>query len=198
MASDKTSKFVQAALVLEENFLEFERLAHKIQTLSIASDSGFEHARKLLSKLDECGQRIAPSMLALTSCLEDIRRRTEEAARLVSVQSEAVEHRKLEMEKITEKLRALGDMAKQISEAIDKLQQQTAQVEGDPQNQMLAQHLPEFAGQFETLIAEVQKIKVEAQEANLKLFERNADSLRQSLQSAKHRLGLLINPTLYN
>lgn len=190
MASINTnniSEFGNAALALDQDFGEFERLAHKIESLSIDSDSGFDQAQKLLVKIDECGKRIGTNMQLLSQKLEDARKATEEAAQAVSTRALAVQQRQKETQFMLERLRNLGETVKDITSKLTQVRQDTEPASEAERKTQLANRLPEFDGELALVVEDINKLMLDARTLRMKTLERNADSLRQSLQAARHR-----------
>ncbi|MGE0173932.1 MAG: hypothetical protein AB7T49_14140 [Oligoflexales bacterium] len=182
--------FAQAALTLDEDFQEFDRLAKEIERQNIESDTGFERAAKLLIKLDSCGKRISSGMQTMSSALEEVRARTEQAANVANTRAVAVQERQQLSEQMMERLQHLGDTVRKITTAVGELRQSSDMI-SDEDRAVLAERLPEFNAQLGMLVDEVQKLKVDATAAHMRTLERNADSLKQSLQRAKHKLSQL-------
>ena len=78
------SPFGLAALALDAEFVELERLSGQIERIAIESDSGLERAQSLLIKFAECGQRVADGVIAFSKALQDAHVRAEKAGQTVS------------------------------------------------------------------------------------------------------------------
>jgi hypothetical protein len=76
----EVSPFIEAALKLDDDFQELERLAANLERAEIDSDAGLERGRDLLGKFGECSSRIGSEIQALATSLEDSRSRAEKAA----------------------------------------------------------------------------------------------------------------------
>src|SRR4051812_13284852 len=90
------SPFGEAALKLDADFTEVERLASQVEQVDVHSDIGLERAIKLLKHFSECGQRIAEGIQVMAKSLEEARARTEAAANLVAARATEVQKRKEE------------------------------------------------------------------------------------------------------
>jgi hypothetical protein len=181
------SKFAQAALDLDANFQEFERLAGQVEREDVQSDTGFERASKILAKLDATGQKIGTGMIALSEALEESRASTERAANIANARAVAVEERQALSEQMIERLRFLGETVRSITESVNSMRQPAEMITAE-EREILARQLPEFHVQLGKLVDEVQKLKVDAGAAHMRSLEKSADALRQSLQAARHRL----------
>ena len=181
------SPFGQSALTLDNDFAELDRLSGQIERLSIESDSGMERAKELLVKFGECGQRISTGVQSLAKSLEETRSRAETAAQSVASRAALIQERHHENERMLDRFRSLGDKVREVSTALAALKAPAKGVTEEGKA-LIAKQLPEFNAQLETLTAEAQKLKDDAREANMKTLERNADSLYQTLQSARRKL----------
>lgn len=187
------SAFAQSALALDDEFNQFERLSRELERLSIHSDKGLERARALLGELDQCGQRIGKGMQTLATALDGSREQTEKAAQIVSSKSMAVQERQRETEQMLGRVKALGDMARQITTSVAQLRQPSVTDLSDADKQQIASRLPEINGQLGFLVEEARKLADDAQTANMKDLERHAQSLKQTLQAARNRLNLFVD-----
>lgn len=185
------SAFGEAALALDAEFAEFERLAREIERLSIGSDKGLERGRTLLVEIDSCNERMALGMQGLSRTLDEARQRSEDAAKLVCERALEIQTRHREAEAMMERFKALGEMVKQINVAVTSLKNQNSADVTDEDRAVIESRMPDFNTQMGILVEEARKLMEDAREANMKDLERNADSLRQSLQSARHKLNLI-------
>lgn len=182
------SAFGKAAIGLDVEFSQFQRLAREIEAVQLNSDAGMERARRLFSHFDECGQKIGAGMQALASSLDEARQLTDAAAKSVAERAHAMKQRQQETEQLMERYRALGEMVGKTNEAVTQLRPLHDAGMTNEVTELLASRLPEFTSQLGVLVEEARKLMRDAHEANMKTLERNADSLRQSLQAAQSRL----------
>lgn len=181
------SEFGNAALALDQDFSEFERLANKIASLSVDSDSGFEQAQKMLVKIDEVGKRIGSNMQHLSEKLEEARKNTEAAAQAVSTRAMAVQQRQKETELMLERLRNLSDTVREVTAKLTQVREDAEPASLSDRKAQLANRLPEFDSELAVIVEDINKLMLDARTLRMKTLERNADSLRQSLQAARHR-----------
>jgi hypothetical protein len=186
------SDFAQAALALDADFEQLERLSGELDRLAIDSDSGLERAKALLLRFGECGQRIGDEMQALARSLEEARTRAEASANRVAERAAAIQKRQIEADRLLQRFQALSEMVRKVTEAAGALQQSLKKDASDEERRALIRNLPELDSKLGVLIDEAFKIRQDAQEANLKTLHRNADSLGQTLQSVRRKLGSLV------
>ncbi|MEW6057213.1 MAG: hypothetical protein AB1540_11420 [Bdellovibrionota bacterium] len=188
------SLFVQAALALDSDFAELERLSGQLERLPIESDSGLEQARKALTRFSECGSRIGEGVKILAKELEDSRSRAERAAQIVSERAVAIQKRFEQTEQMLARFRSLGEMAGKINAAVVQLQKPTQSGELSAEEKaLLAKHMPEIDSNLAILLDETRKLREDAGAVNMKALEREADSMAQSLQSVRQKLSSM-NP----
>jgi chromosome segregation ATPase len=190
------SSFAESALQLDSDFLELERLSGQLERLDVNSDSGLDKAREILAKFGECGNRIGSGVQKLAKELEEARVRAEKAAELVAQRANVVQERQQIQDRLSEKFHTLTEMVRKVSQLIGQLKKAEGETMSDDERTQLAQQLPGFDSQLSVLVDEAMKLKVEAQEANMKTLMKNADSLSQTLLSAKRKLGTL-SPMLH-
>ncbi len=187
------SPFGEAALALDYAFSEFERRATEIEKMNIQTDRGLERALTLLEELDGCGKQIGEGLKGLTSSLETVRARAEQAAQLVGVRAEAIQSRRSLGESMAKRITHLGEMVREVTSGVEKIKPPKDSDMTTEEKSMLAQSFEQFRNSLGILLDEATKLKQDAHDSHMEIFERNADTLRQSLQSARHRLKLFVD-----
>jgi hypothetical protein len=185
------SAFGQAALALDHDFVELDRLAAQIERLEFESDSGFEQAQKLLTRFSECGTRIGEGVQALARSLEDARKGAEKAAEMVSARANLIHERHLERERMFERFRVLGESVRTLSGDVAGLKRPSELEPTSEEKALWPARIRELDSRFAPLIEEARKLQDEAHAAKLRTIEKNADSLGQSLAAAKKKLAQL-------
>jgi len=196
MQTKVLTSFADAALKLDSDFSELERLSGQLERLDLLSDAGLERAKEILAHFGECGSRIGDGVQRLAKELDEARIRAEKAAEAVSQRASQVQERQQACDRMAEKFNALTEMVRKVSALIAQLKKAEGEPMSAEEKTLLAQQLPGFEAQIGVLVDEALKLKDEAQEANMKTLVRNADSLSQTLISAKRKLGSL-NPNLH-
>jgi chromosome segregation ATPase len=186
------SAFAQAAMTLDSDFAELGQLSGQLERLSLESDSGLDRAKKILVQFGECGERIGDRLQTLAKTLDEARSRAEKAAQFIGARAGEVQARQQENERLTEKFGALNEMVRKVTMLLGQLKKPQGEKLSAEEQSILAEKLPELDEQLGTLSNEAGKLKVEAQKANMKTIERNADSLSQTLTSARRKLGAFI------
>jgi len=187
--ASRPSDLVSTALALDQEFGRFERLADELDRLDVETENGLAQAAKVLGHFSDAGEKIGVNIEALAETLGQARARAEKAAERVAVRAERVRQRREESDRIHERFRLLGEMVHKVSSALGDLQR--ARKDGrftDQEFKSIAGSLPEIGTNLSVLAEEARKVEAEAQAANLKSLVKEADSMAQSLVSAKSKL----------
>jgi chromosome segregation ATPase len=189
MHKKEVSPFIEAALKLDDDFQELERLAGNLERAEIDSDAGLERGRDLLGKFGECSSRIGAEIQALASSLEDSRARAEKAAESAANRAALIQERFNKTNSLNERFKNLSEMVRMVSDGIAQFKKPGGQAMTEEERKFLSGKLPELDSQMSDLGAQAVKLKEEARHENMRMLERNADSLEQTLASARQKLG---------
>jgi hypothetical protein len=182
------SPFIEVALALDDDFTQLIRLSGEIERLDIDSDSGLDRARILLNHFSECGLRIGEGVQKMARTLDDLRGQAEEAASRVTARAHIVQERQQNVERMLSRFNALSEMVKKVTEAVSLLSRPGKQPLSDGERETLKTHIPEVQKNLRVLIDEALAIRNEAKAGHMSALERNAESLRQSLDAVRRKL----------
>ncbi len=185
------SEFARAALALDVRFEEFCRLSAELERVSIDSDSGLERARILLKDLNECREGFTPASQDMARALEGARQGTAEAAEKVEKREHAVQDRVSQVDQMLGRYRLLGDTVRRVTSAVAGLKQSPEGGLSADERSLLASKMPEINTQMTVVVDEAKRLMDDARAANMKILERNCDSLRQTVQASIHRFAQL-------
>lgn len=177
---ESLSPFARAALDLDREFIKFEKLSVEIKRQNFATDNGMERAQKLLEECESSAVRLNAFMLSLSEELNNARASMETAAQAVAERSALIQKRKEDTKQIAERFSFLGQRIKFVTAHMNDLQKSDSM------------DFSECDAQISALIEEARQLKEDAHRAELKTFEGNADSLYQTLQSARSRMSSLL------
>jgi hypothetical protein len=196
MSQDKDrSPFVKAAIALDAEFERFERLKGELDRLNLDSDRGYERGLAIMEELEACRERFGPASQELARAMEEARERTALAAQSIGQHEELLKARRERVEALLERYKQLGELVQRVTSAAAALKTPSL-CEITPEDRaQLGARLPELDQQLDVLVEQSRILMDEARGAHLKVLERNADSLRQSLQSARHRFKQLAERT---
>lgn len=182
------SPLVQAVLSLDSCILELVRLGDKISEMELRSEFDFEQVQKLMNRFTQCGQGVADGVAQLSMSLNEARNLADAAAHRVSMRAEQLQARKNEEQEKMEKLRILTEKMKELTASLNE----EKKVDGVPYTQeekaRVSVYLAQFEVQLHPLIEDARCLKLEAQNAKMKILEKSADSLEQSLSAISQKL----------
>lgn len=193
MSTHKHSPFAEAALDLDKEFNRIERLAAEIDSISLQTTTGMERARKVLVEFEGASQNVISGIQYLAKSLHEAKARMEATTGRVAARAEALQVRHQETEQMLERFRVLGENARIITAAIGELHAHTGRQLNAEELEVLKQGFPQTYSQLGVLVEEARQLMQDAHSANMKVFEKNADSLRQSLQAARSKLAQFVD-----
>lgn len=191
---ESLSDFGKAAITLDTELVLFEKLVGELNFVEVNSDKGLERGVFLLKEIHSCRERMEAGMRGLAQALDAARTRNESAEKAIVDRAQSIQSRQQEADSLFTRFKALGNMVQQINTSVASLRERTGDEMTDEAQSELASHFPEIETQLGVLVGEAKKLREEALSANMKFLERNADSLRQSLEAARNRLKLLAKP----
>lgn len=190
------SPLVKTVLTLDAQFTEIEELSRKIDKMNITSDFDIRRAQQILNQFTMVGEVVTTEIANLSVQLNESRIRAEAAAQVVSDRAKQIQERKNDLQKKIEEFRILGEKVRAVMANMNELKRPSEEtLPPDKQSKLLMQ-LSEFEVQLQPLVEESIQLRQEAQQANMTMLERQADSLSQSLIAASQKLSALSKPTL--
>jgi hypothetical protein len=187
--SKQDSPLVKSVLALDNYLSELERVGAKINSTDMTSDFDVEHIQTLMTRFAECGQGIAEEVTNLSTRLQEAQTRAEAVARGVAGQAELWNIRKNERDEKFEKFRILGEKVRELNATISQFRRPQGQGLSDEDRANLTSNIPAFEAQLSLLIEELQDLRKSARDSRMKTLEKNAESLAQSLQAVRTKLG---------
>lgn len=188
--TETLSPFGRWALQLDTDLTELKRLGAQIERLEIESDSGLEHALKLLAQFAHRGENITQGIQGFAQTLQDARSEAEAAATMVAARAQEIQARKQLQDQMQERISMLGKRVKEVSDSMTGIRKSEAgSLSEDPR---ITEQLREMDARLAEFVAEAQAIQLEARESHMRSIERNAESLFGTLQSARRKLGTVI------
>ena len=167
---DKPSELAEAALALDRELRKFEDLAEQAGRLKLSTERNLERATEALTRAAESQDRIRGHVQDLVAAVAATRQRQEGDAAALQIAA-----RRKEFADVLQRMAGLGQMAKEVQEA---LRGATPSVEGiEPRMQQIAE--------------EAAAIAQTAQEKEMDEVARQAEVLRQQILAAKNKVALL-------
>ncbi|MBS1984741.1 MAG: hypothetical protein JST16_11265 [Bdellovibrionales bacterium] len=187
-SSKNISPLSQSALDLDADFSELEALSGQLERLSLDSNRAFAKAQQLLAKFNACSLRIGSGVQSLAQALESARANAERAAELVATRAALVRQRQEEHETLITQFGAITEQVRKVSSLIAQIRKPGGIQFSAEERAALPKQLAPLDDLMEKLINEARRIKLAAREANLFSLQRDAESLEQSMASARRRL----------
>jgi len=192
VSSDQAlSEFGLAAVALDTEMTRFEGLGARLESLNFESDKGMNKASELLSEIAASRERLQRGMQEMARSLERARDRNNVAEQNIAERLKIWVERQAVVERLTARFKILGESVRHLNEMVTALKQapQSASSDGEPVN--LRVQLTNAMKPLATLVEEAKNLVQEARAANMQGLERNADTLRQTLQGIHNRLNLI-------
>jgi chromosome segregation ATPase len=190
----RDSPLVQCVLALDEYLAELERVGTRINSTDMTAAVDVELMQKLMARFAECGQGISTEVANLSARLQEAQASAETVARGVSAQAELFATRRSEHNEKLDRFSSLGERVRELNAAIGQFRRPQGQGLTEEDRGMLTSKLPAFEAQLSDLIDELQSLRQDARDANMKSLEKSAESLAQTLQNARRKLSLLSKP----
>lgn len=194
--SKNATLLAQSALNLESDFAELQRLSEQIEGITVDTEGGMNHARKLLAKFGECGVRIGEGVQSLSKALDESRMKAEQAAELVAARAVMVQKRQEESDRMNGRFQALVERVHALTVSTAQLKKPEGETLTDDEKSALTSRLTQLDTELEQVITDMRALQADAHQANLKTLEQNADSVAQSMGAARRKLSSVSGPTL--
>jgi len=177
------SPLAQAALALDEQLQQFEQLAAAAERIDLDSQRNIERAARAVNDAAECQDRVARDIGALMEALNAARDRNQASADRLRARGETVQRRTDEAGELLKRFAALGGEAREVSALV----QATAKQAGPSAIAQLGAIEAEL-GRIAEAAAELSR---DANAARMTDLGGQANSLRQQMQAASNKVGLL-------
>jgi chromosome segregation ATPase len=186
--SKRNSPLVQSVLALDNYLAELERVGTKINSTDMTADVDVEYIQKLMTRFAECGQGVSTEVSNLSELLQEARARAEAVAQGVAVQAELLNTRRNEQNEKLEKFRILGEKVRELHTSISEFRRPLGQAFTDEDRARLTSNIPAFEARLAGLIEELHDLKESARDSRMKVLQKNAESLAQTLEAVRRKL----------
>ncbi len=186
--TDSLSAFGRLALQLDNDFTELNRLSGQLQRLDIDSESGLEHAVKVLNQFAQHGTSISNGIQDFSRVLQEARAKSEEAAKAVGDRAQEIYLRKQQQNQIREELGKVEANVKAVNARLSGFKKEGRSEFSDKEKIQLREELERINVDLKKYLAEVQAIKTAASAAKFKSVERDAQGLLDALRASSRRV----------
>lgn len=177
--NDPGSALSEAAMALALELKKFEDLSAQAARVKLNSEKNLERATEALTRAAESQDRINAQVQKLVAAVQAARAKQETDAAALVARAQQIAGRRGQYALVLERMGALGQMAKEVQDLLregpgklDEVQQRMQKVADDA--------------------AEITKV---AREQDMEDLERQADTLRQQVLSARNKIALLAKKT---
>ncbi len=171
--SRKDSPLVQSVLALDNYLGELERVGTKINSTDMTSEIDVEFIQKLMNRFAECGQGVSSEVANLSARLQEAQTHAESIAQGVGRQAELFAARRKEHNERMEEFRMLSEKIRDLNTGIGQFRDNPAGLDA----------------QLSSLLEQLDKVRLSARNSRMRSLEKHAESLGQSLQAARKKLG---------
>jgi chromosome segregation ATPase len=186
--SKQQSPLVHSVLALDQHLSELDRVGTKITSTDMTGDFDTDYIEKLMARFAECGQGVAEEVANLSTHLREAQIRAQAVAQQVTSQAELLNKRRAEVSAKLEEFRLLGEKVRDLNTAISPFRRQQGEALTAEDRAKLASNIPGFEAQLSAVIEELQSFRKSARDARMRALEKNAESLVQTLESARKKL----------
>jgi hypothetical protein len=186
--SKRNSPLVQSVLALDNYLAELERVGTRINSTDMTADVDVEYIQKLMTRFAECGQGVSSEVSNLSERLREARTRAEAVAQGVAVQAELLNTRRNEQNEKLDKFRILGEKVRELHTSISEFRRPQGQAFTDEDRARLTSSIPSFEARLAALIEELHDLRESARDSRMKVLQKNAESLAQTLEAVRRKL----------
>jgi chromosome segregation ATPase len=182
----QASELADVASDLEAEIAELESLTGRISRVELNSQKNIVRAAELLKEASDSHERFITYLRTLIESVEQLRHRQNASAATLSEFSTALDGRRQLYEALQQRFGKLGEEARQVSELV----RDTVRPNGHTPSER-EQMLERLRVANQLLVAAVESARslaTDADEANMTDLQRDADALRQQLESLSQKL----------
>jgi hypothetical protein len=178
-----------AAAALEGELRRFEELGEIARRVPLNSEKNLDRAARATQEAAEAQERVATAVSALIGAITVARQRQEGHANGILERAKEIQARTAEFHELLKRFGLLGEAAKDIHALV----QEAAALKKEDGSVSLEAlgRLEQVSEQMARIVATAQDVAKDAKARGIEDIERQADALRQQVQSARNKLLLL-------
>jgi hypothetical protein len=174
-----------ASQALEDELRTFEELVEELARLHVNSDKTLQRARHSLEACSEFEQKLAGRLRAFAEAMQLMQAKQQECMKTALEHAQRIQQRNDARNALLERVNALGLRARDINAPMNELVADEAS-HGDAAH-VLAR-IQDVGERLEAVIAEAAAVACAAKEEDWQDIARDADVLKQQLQSARNKV----------
>ncbi len=174
-----------AVSAFEDELERFATLSAELEKTPLTSDKALVRAQKALSESTDCQARLAIQLQYVVGAIEGARVKQDGCLQQIMKAAERVRDRAREFAALVERFAGIGQRARDITEPVRAVLARKA--EGAPGGELLT-GLRDVLALTEAVIAEADTLSRDAKVADWPDIAREAESLKQQMQSARNRV----------
>jgi len=179
-----SGQLTSTASALESELRRYEETAAELERLPLTSEKTLQRARKVLEECAAHQEKLAVLLPAFAQAMQAAQGRQQSCMDATARATEKLKTRFEARITLLERVAALGEQAQAINEPVAQV---LAAGDGAPPEDLL-KSLDEVETRTEAVIAEAEALKTSAEETEWLDIARDADALRQQLQSARNKV----------
>jgi hypothetical protein len=183
MEKKSESPLTDAASQIEEELSRFERLLHELSR-PVSTDKALQRARVSLEECSSTEERLAGHLTAFAQAIQGIQTRQQRCMEILNERASQIQERHIDRSALVERMAMLGQRTSEISKPIASLQE-SAWEAVTPE---LLASIGEVSARLEDAIGEAGQISSSARQSDWSDLARDADALKQQLQSVRNQV----------
>ncbi len=187
MSSSKKTEgpLTVASIALENEVRMFEELVLELGRLSINSEKGLLRAKSALEACSEYEQKLAARLRAFAEAMQLVQAKQQECMMQALESAKRIQERNDVRNALLERVTALGLRAREINEPMTEL---VADESGTTDATIVLAKMNDVGERLESVIGEAAAVETSARESDWVDIARDADALKQQLQSARNKV----------
>ncbi len=177
MAKEKVSELTEAALAYDQELRRFEELAAAARRTKLNSERNLTRAAEALQKAGESQQRLLQHVQKIVAAMQAGRADQEREANALVQLGQSINARRTRYGELFSRMAELGDQAAEIQKVLSS----------SPDKEQI----DALSTRMEAAAERAGSVATDARAEEMEDLERQADSMRQQLLSARNKLQLL-------
>ena len=180
-----------AAGTLDTELARFEELAAAVHKVPLSSEKNLDRAAKGTEEVLACQERIGACVSSLVEAITLSRERQQRIADDLETRAHEIRARREEYRALLERFLGVSDEARALNAIMSEIAEHRAQTSRDGPTVDVRAQLAEAIVRMDKVADSAKTLEDEARVRDMEDLRRQAEALRQQLQSAKNRVLLI-------